>query len=184
MAQLTKTKGRQAAIAALFSALIIGTAVGLAFAAGDGPGESPVTVAGQAPETVGYVNYETPDKLLAGHAGRPLVINFFASWCAPCRAELPDLAAAHAIYGDRVDFVGVDYQEASEAAAAQLLYETGITYPIMEDPDGALLRELGTLPIMPTTIFVTADSVIVERHHGLLIAEQLSERIEEIIAGS
>lgn len=184
MAQLTKTKARQAAIAALISALIIGTAVGLAFAAGDGPGESPVTVAGQAPETVGYVNYETPDKLLAGHAGRPLVINFFASWCAPCRAELPDLAAAHAIYGDRVDFVGVDYQEASEAAAAQLLYETGITYPIMEDPDGALLRELGTLPIMPTTIFVTADSVIVERHHGLLIAEQLSERIEEIIAGS
>jgi len=184
MAQLTKTKARQAAIAAFISVLIIGTAVGLAFAAGNGPGDSPTTVAGQAPEVVDYVNYETPERLLAGHAGRPLVINFFASWCAPCRAELPDLAAAHAKWGDQVDFVGVDFQEASEAAAAQLLYETGITYPIMEDPDGALLRRLGTLPTMPTTIFVTADSVIVERHHGLILSDQLDERIEEIIAGS
>ncbi len=184
MAQLTRTKARQAGLAALISALIIGTAVTLAFTAGDGPGESPTTVTGQAPETVGYVDYETPDKLLAGHAGRPLVINFFASWCAPCRAELPDLAAAHARWGDQVDFVGIDFQEASEAAAAQLLYETGITYPIMEDPDGALLRQLGTLPTMPTTIFVTADSVILERHHGLILSDQLDERIEEIIAGS
>ena len=184
MAQLTKTKARQAVIAAFVSVLIIGTAVGLAIAAGDGPGGGPTTVAGQAPETVDYVNYETPDKLLAGHAGRPLVVNFFASWCAPCRAELPDLAAAHAKWGHQVDFVGVDFQEASEAAAAQLLYETGISYPIMEDPDGDLLRELGTLPTMPTTIFVTADSVIVERHHGLILADQLDERIEEIIAAS
>jgi thiol-disulfide isomerase/thioredoxin len=184
MAQLTKTKARQAVIAAFVSVLIIGTAVGLAFAAGDGPGDSPTTVAGRAPETVDYVNYETPENLLAGHAGRPLVINFFASWCAPCRAELPALAAAHAKWGDQVDFVGVDFQEASEAAAAELLFETGITYPIMEDPDGALLRELGTLPTMPTTIFVTADSVILERHHGLILSDQLDERIEEIIAGS
>lgn len=184
IAKVTKSQARRAAIAAAVSAVIIGSTVALAFVAGDGPGESPTTVQGQAPEEVGYVNYETPEKLLAGHAGRPLVINFFASWCAPCRAELPDMARAHAIYGDRVDFVGVDFQEPSEAAAAELLYETGIKYPIMEDPDGALLRELGTLPTMPTTIFLTADSVIVERHHGLILSDQLAERIEEIIAAS
>ncbi len=168
----------------MISVLIIGSAVVLAFTAGDGPGEPPTTVAGPAPETVGYVNYATPEELLAGHSGRPLVINFFASWCAPCRAELPDLAKAHAQYGDQVDFVGVDFQEASEAAAAQLLFETGITYPIMEDPEGALLEELGNLPAMPTTIFVSADSIIVERHHGLILSEQLTERIEEIIDAS
>ena len=95
------SKGRQAAIAAFISLLIVGSAVGLAIASGDGKGQSPTTVAGQAPDTVGYVNYETPELLLEGHAGRPLVINFFASWCAPCRAELPDLAEAHARYGDR-----------------------------------------------------------------------------------
>lgn len=181
---MTKSKIQQASVAAVISALIVGAAVSLAFVAGDGGGESPTTVAGDAPDTVAYVNYETPNELLAGHLGRPLVINFFASWCAPCRAELPDLAAAHARYGGDVDFVGVDFQEASESAAAQLLYETGIKYPIMEDPDGDLLRELGTLPTMPTTIFVAADGEIVERHHGLILSEQLNERIEEIIASS
>lgn len=168
----------------LISALIIGSAVALAVLSGDGPGESPTTVAGDAPETVDYVNYESPEVLLTGHAGRPLIINFFASWCPPCRAELPDLAAAHAVYGDRVDFVGVDYQEVSESEAAKLLYQTGITYPIMEDPDGALLERLGGLPTMPTTIFVSPDSEIVERHHGLILADQLTERIEELLAGS
>jgi thiol-disulfide isomerase/thioredoxin len=171
-------------IAAFVSVLIIATAVGLALAAGDGPGDEETTEVGPAPETIDYVSYGTPEELLAAHAGRPLVINFFASWCAPCRAELPDLAAAHAQWGDRVDFIGVDFQEASEANAARLLHETGISYPISEDPDGALLRELGTLPTMPTTIFVTADGVILERHHGLILPDQLNERIEEIIAAS
>lgn len=183
MADLSPRNLRRAGVAIVISALIVGTAVALAIWA-SGDGDRPAAAPGSAPTTIDYVDYGGPDELLEAHAGRPLVINFFASWCAPCRAELPDLAEAHAEYGDRVDFVGVDFQEASEAAAAELLYETGITYPIMEDPDGDLLRELGTLPTMPTTIFVTAGGVILERHHGLILDVQLTERIEEIIAAS
>ena len=189
-----KRKGTQAAIAALISAVIIGAAVVLAIVAGDSSDSAagagtPSSVAGTAapaspPTTVGYMNYETPEALLAGHAGQPLVINFFASWCAPCRAELPDLAAAHAEFGDRVDFVGVNFQEISEPEAAKLLFETSITYPIMEDPEGRLLQELAGLPTMPTTLFVTAEGEILERHHGLILADQLNDRIEEIIAAS
>lgn len=192
-----KRKGTQAVIAAIISAVIIGAAVVLAIVAGGGSevgspeagsGASQSTLAGGAsttiPTTVDYVNYATPEELLAGHAGQPLVINFFASWCAPCRAELPDLAEAHARFGDQVDFVGVDFQEISEPEAAKLLFETGITYPIMEDPEGRLLEELAGLPTMPTTLFVTAGGEILERHHGLILSDQLNERIEEIIAAS
>lgn len=179
-----RRKGAQAAIAGAISALIVGGAVLVAVVAGNGGTTPTAPVAGGAPTTVGYVNYETPEALLAGHAGRPLLINFFASWCAPCRAELPDLAAAHATYGDRVDFVGVDFQEISEAEAAKLLWETGVTYQIMEDPQGLLLQELGGLPTMPTTIFVSADSEIVDRHHGLILESQLTEQLEELIAAS
>ena len=181
---MNNDKIKRASIAGLLSVLIIGAAVGLAFAAGSGLDETPTTVAGQAPETIEYIRYESPEDLIAGHAGRPLVLNFFASWCAPCRAELPDFAAAHAAYQDRVDFVGINYQEVSEREAAKLLFETGITYPIMEDENGDLLQELGTLPTMPTTIFVTADGTIVERHHGLILFDQLAERIEETLAAS
>ena len=183
-----RSKGTQTVIAAVIAAFIIGGAVLAAFLVGDGGGSGPTRLGqvatGEAPTTVAYVNYEDPEALLGGHAGRPLVINFFASWCAPCRAELPDLAKAHAIYGDRVDFVGVDFQEISEKEAAELLWESGITYRIMEDPKGLLLQELGGLPTMPTTIFVAADSEIVERHHGLIIESQLTDCIEEIIAAS
>ena len=185
-----RSKGAQAAIAATISALIIGSAVLAAFLVGDSgdsatnaAGGPPTTVVtGQAPTTINYVNYEDPEALLAGHAGRPLVINFFFSICPPCRVELPGLAAAHATYGDRVDFVGVDWQELSERLAAELLWETGVKYPIMEDPKGLLLQQLGGLPILPVTIFVAANSEIVERHHGLILPQQLTERIEEIIA--
>ena len=177
-------KIKRASIAGLISALIIGSAVGLALAAGGGTDAGETTVAGQAPETIDYIRYQEPDDLIAGYAGRPLVINFFASWCAPCRAELPDFAAAHAAYGDRVDFLGINYQEVSEREAAKLLFETGISYPIMEDENGDLLQELGTLPTMPTTIFVTADGIVVERHHGLIVFDQLADRIEETLAAS
>ena len=181
---MNNDKTKRASIAGLISVLIIGTAVGLAFAAGSGLDGTPTTVAGQAPESIDYVRYEDPDELIAGHEGRPLVINFFASWCAPCRAELPDFAAAHAAYRDRVDFIGINYQEVSEREAARLLFETGITYPIMEDETGELLQELGTLPTMPTTIFISADGTIVERHHGLILFDQLADRIEETLAAS
>jgi thiol-disulfide isomerase/thioredoxin len=176
-----RRKGAQLAIATAISALIIGSAVLLAFLVGDSG--DPATVAtGEAPTTVDYVNYADPEALLAGHAGRPLVINFFASYCVSCRVELPGLAAAHATYGDRVDFVGVDYQELSERLAAELLWQTGVKYQIMEDPKGVLLQELGGLPVLPVTIFVAADSEIIERHAGLILSQQLTERIEEIIA--
>ncbi len=178
-ANAARRSRKRAGIAAIISLAIIAGTIGLAFLP-----DSPEPAGGAVPASptdIEYRSYETTDDLLADFAGRPLVVNFFASWCAPCRAELPHFADAHAEYGDRVGFVGVDYQDPDRDAAIALLIEAGVRYPIAEDPTGAILDELSGLPAMPTTIFVAADGSIVERHRGIILIDGLSAKIEGLL---
>jgi len=68
----------------------------------------------------------------------PAVVNLWASWCGPCQDELPIYAEFDQRHGDRVDVVGIDYEETSEDAARRLADRSGVTYPLYADPDGAL----------------------------------------------
>jgi len=97
--------------------------------------------------------------------GRPALVNLFASWCVPCRRELPALQAASAAHPD-IAFLGVDHQD-SRRAALQLLRETGVTYPAVYDPKGitaTAYRARG----MPTTILLRPDGTIAAQHTGEL----------------
>jgi thiol-disulfide isomerase/thioredoxin len=85
----------------------------------------------------------------------PMVINLWASWCKPCREELPMFARADREYGDRVDFLGIDVADAAPEAALRLADSTGATFPHLADPDSEArggLRVTG----LPQTIFVDA----------------------------
>src|SRR3990172_13074862 len=75
----------------------------------------------------------------ADFAGKPLVVNFWASWCPACVAEMPDFEAVHARLGDEVAFLGLNMQETDEGAARDLVDRSGITYRLGRDPDGAIL---------------------------------------------
>jgi thiol-disulfide isomerase/thioredoxin len=114
--------------------------------------------------------------------GSPVVVNFWASWCPACVAELPTLAEAHARYGDRVAFLGMNMQEVDLAAAMSLAAESGITYPLAHDPDGAIFLGFGGLA-MPTTVFLGADGSVVLIHPGVLFAADLAEIIERELLG-
>ncbi|WP_447643794.1 TlpA family protein disulfide reductase [Nocardioides zeae] len=89
----------------------------------------------------------------------PLLVNVWASFCTPCRKELPALQQFHEQYGDQVTVLGVDYNETSPAEAIALLEETGATYPQLIDIE----LELGTrepfvpLRAIPMTVVVDAD---------------------------
>ena len=118
---------------------------------------------------------------LADRAGSPAVINFWASWCVPCRREMPALQAAHLRYGDQVTFIGVNHQDSRDAALA-FLDETGATYPSGYDPDGDVARRYGLFGL-PTTILVAADGEIVARRTGEVTADDLETMIGRLVGG-
>jgi len=114
---------------------------------------------------------------LADYRGQPLVVNFFASWCPPCVAEMRDAFEPLAQrLGDDVAFLGVATQDERNAALA-VVEATGVTYDVARDPDGALFRELGATS-MPATFFVSAEGEVVDAHMGALTRQQLAGRIE------
>jgi cytochrome c biogenesis protein CcmG/thiol:disulfide interchange protein DsbE len=110
--------------------------------------------------------------------GRPLVVNFFAEWCAPCRREMPDFERVHQELGDEVGVVGIATSSRKPDEAVELVADTGITYPTYADPSGEVLALFEGLQ-MPTTVFVAADGTVLETHLTRLDADQLRAKIAE-----
>lgn len=105
--------------------------------------------------------------------GRPVLVNLWASWCAPCREEMPLLQAAYERYGDRVGFLGVNTED-TRSAAVSLLSDLKVTYAHVVDEEKALLTELAA-PGLPVTLAVAADGRIVDRQLGAVSAARVEE---------
>lgn len=115
---------------------------------------------------------------LSDHRGSPVVLNFWASWCAPCRKEMPALAQVSAELDGRVDFIGIDHQDRREDALA-LLRETDVRYPTAFDPTGGTAQEYG-LRGMPTTVFIDPDGRVLATSLGELTESELRTSIREL----
>lgn len=113
----------------------------------------------------------------ADFRGKPVVLNFWASWCVPCRKEMPALQRVSEATEGRVAFLGVDHQD-GRRGAIRLLEETGVTYPSVFDPRGQL-AERYRLFGMPSTFFISADGRILSEHTGEMTEDDLIARIEE-----
>jgi thiol-disulfide isomerase/thioredoxin len=109
--------------------------------------------------------------------GRPLVLNFWASWCPFCIEEMPGFESVHRAFDGAVTFVGVDLQD-DPALARDLAERTGVTYRLVEDPEGALFAAVGGLG-MPTTLLVSADGRIEQKVTGPLEPDELERLILE-----
>jgi cytochrome c biogenesis protein CcmG/thiol:disulfide interchange protein DsbE len=119
---------------------------------------------------------------LSSLRGSIVVLNFWASWCGPCREEAPDLQAAWVDYQDRgVRFVGVDERD-DRAAALAFVEEFGITYPSVFDPAGSLADDYAFLGL-PSTFVIDAVGNIAYRFTGFLDGPTLRGTLDTVIAG-
>lgn len=113
------------------------------------------------------------------YGDRPLIVNFWASWCPPCVTEMPDIEQVHQQLGGQVDFLGINTQDGEEEAR-RLVGETGVTYPLAWDREGEIFETFGVFG-MPSTFFISRDGRVVGRHTGLLTEETLRQKIDELL---
>ena len=119
-----------------------------------------------------------PPVRLLDFQGKPVVLNFFGSWCSPCLREMPDFQAVAERYEGRVAFVGVTVSD-TRPGAEEVLERTGVTYPAAFDPENKVALAYGVTG-MPTTVFISADGKLLERAQGELNERQLEKILERL----
>jgi cytochrome c biogenesis protein CcmG/thiol:disulfide interchange protein DsbE len=119
---------------------------------------------------------------LADFRGRPVVLNFWASWCPPCRAEIPHFQDASTKYNGQAVVLGVDQGEPL-SVVGDFGAALGITYPLLLDSDNSVSRDYG-VAALPKTVFIDSDGVIREMFTGIVNRAVLQDRIEKLLAES
>lgn len=119
---------------------------------------------------------------LSDYRGKPVVLNFWASWCPPCKSEMPHFNDVYQEYRDDVVFMMVDMvdgQRETQAKGAQYIEEKGFTFPVYFDNDQSAADTYGISSI-PTTIFIDSQGYIVTGYQGAIDKETLVDGIQLI----
>lgn len=121
---------------------------------------------------------------LADYKGRPVLVNFWATWCAPCKLEMPWFEQFHAQYaGQGFEILGIAEDDAGKDEIAKAAKKLGVTYPILLT-DGKVAPKYGGIDYLPMSFYVGRDGVVVEETAGLGSKDQIEANIKKIVAGA
>ena len=131
-------------------------------------------------EQLAVVDLDSFGGILVGMRGTPVVVNVWASWCAPCRVEMPLLDRAADEYAGRVVFLGLASRD-SRSEASYFLEEVGVSYSNLFYADCAVRRALGVRGF-PTTFVFGADGVLLEAFVGGITEQRLAAQLQDLAA--
>lgn len=114
--------------------------------------------------------------------GKPVVINFWASWCGPCKYEHPVIEWGHREFGGEAQFLGVIFED-TEENAQQFLQQLGTSFPQLVDPRSRVAVDYGVAGV-PETYFIDANGVIQGKHVGPIDPQSLTTRIRALTGGA
>ena len=120
---------------------------------------------------------------LSDFRGKPVILNFWASWCGPCKMEMPDFDEKHQAYGDQIHFLMVNLTDGSQETvetASTFIAEQGYSFPVYFDTDrsGAIAYGVSAVPV---TYFIDEEGFFVTYQPGMLSAEALQKGIDLLI---
>ena len=152
----------------------------LASGFGKDPKALPSMLEGKAAPPFELITLDGETISLESLKGKPVVLNFWATWCRPCVQEHPVLLQASQVYGPRgVQFIGILYGDEAENASAWLARE-GQAYPTLLDPGQRTAIDYGVGGV-PETFFIGRDGTIVHKYSGPIPMAKMVEILEELL---
>ncbi|HET7010431.1 MAG TPA: TlpA disulfide reductase family protein [Anaerolineales bacterium] len=179
---------RGSILAIMLGTALVGLALGLAFFRAPAEREAAPVDSSSTPGLGPGVGSSAPDfeltsldgdrVRLSALQGRVVLLNFWATWCDPCRLEMPDLQTRADRFGDQLVVLGINFDE-PEADVRAFQEELGLTFPLLLDP-GAKVQQLYRVVGYPTSVFVDEDGIVRFTHVGIMSGDQIDRYLAEL----
>jgi len=151
----------------------------LALGFGHDPHEVPSVLPGKLAPNCQLTDLQGKPTSIVAYRGKPVVINFWSTWCVPCEAEHGVLQQAAQNFGERAQFLGVVYQDEAQNAE-RYLKRKGSTYPQLIDPSSRCAIDYGVAGV-PESFFVDPNGIVADKHVGPIGPADLARAVNSML---